>query len=484
MYNDLREFLAELRKRNEVIEIAKNVDPQFEIGDICRKVNDIEGPALLFRNIKGYPGWVVVANVLGTLDRIALAMKSSLDKMIGEYCDRIKNKAQFPPKLVQKERAPCKEVIIRGEEIDLYKIPIPTWHPMDGGPFITIGSQITKDPDSRVPNVSMLRQMVQKKDQLGILLLPGKHTAIHYFKQKEKKEPLDFAVAIGLDPIISIVSCHNGPLDESEFNVAGALRGTPVELVKCETVDIEVPATAEIVIEGKIPPDETYLEGPFGEFSGWFAPKTTSNPPVKVTCITHRKDPIYQGLYVGKPPHEDSAITTLTFSASIFSIAKENCPGLVAYTKDPYGTGFFMGIASIRKMYPGHAKHAMHAIWGTQAGKYQKVLIVVDDNIDIHDMREVTWAICTRCRPDRDIHIERDTVASVLDPSMWPKTGIGGRIMIDATEKWEEEGNAPLNQRQKVISHEGSPYWEEIGEKGLSKYLGVDMSPWIKRKSV
>jgi UbiD family decarboxylase len=172
----------------------------------------------------------------------------------------------------------------------------------------------------------------------------------------------------------------------------------------------------------------------------------------------------------------------LTFSASIFSSAKENCPGLVAYTKDPYGTGFFMGIASIRKMYPGHAKHAMHTIWGTQAGKYQKVLIVVDDNIDIHDMREVTWAICTRCRPDRDIHIERDTVASVLDPSMWPKTGIGGRVMMDATEKWAEEGNAPLSQRQKRISHEGSPYWKDLCEKGLSNYLGIDMSPWLKSK--
>lgn len=482
MYKDLREFLDELRKRNELVDIAKEVDPKYEIGDICRKVNDMEGPALVFRNIKGFPRWFVAANVLGTIGRVALAMESSVNRMIGDYCDRVKGKDKFPPKVIPRKPAPCKEVILKEKEIDLGRIPIPTWHPTDGGPFITIGSQITKDPDSRVPNISMLRQMVQKKDQLGILLLPGKHTAIHYFKKKEKGEPLDFAVAIGVEPIISIVSCHNGPLDENEFNVAGALRGESVEVVKCETVDIEVPASAELIIEGKIPPDETYREGPFGEFSGWFAPETSNNPPVKVTCMTHRENPIFQGLYEGKPPHEDSTITTLTFSASIFSTARENCPGLVSYAKIPYGTGFFMGVAAIRKMYPGHAKHAMHAIWGTQAGKYQKVLIVVDSDIDVHDLREVIWAICTRCRPERDIHIETDSVTSVLDPSMWPKIGLGGKVMIDATEKWEEEGNAPRSQRQKVITHDGSPYWKDLCEKGLTGYLGIDMSMWEKGK--
>jgi 4-hydroxy-3-polyprenylbenzoate decarboxylase len=328
----------------------------------------------------------------------------------------------------------------------------------------------------------MLRQMVVEKERLGILLLPGKHTAIHFFKKKEKKDPLEFAAAIGVDPIVSIASCHNGPLEENEFNIAGALRGESLELVKCETVDIEVPATAELVIEGKIIPGETCKEGPFGEFSGWFAPETSNNPPAIVTCVTHRKNPIFQGLYEGKPPQEDSTITTLTFSASIFSGARENCPGLVSYTKNPYGSGFFMGAAAIRKMFPGHAKHAMHAIWGTQAGKYQKFLIVVDEEINIHDMREVVWAMCTRCRPDRDIHIETDSVGSVLDPSMWPKTGISGKVMIDATEKWEEEGNAPLSERQKVISHEKSPYWKTLGEKSLSEYLGVDMSAWEKQK--
>lgn len=477
MYNDLREFLAVLRNKNELVEVTKEVDPKFEIGDICRKVNDIEGPALLFKNIKGYPGWSVAANVIGSLNRIALAMESTVDKMIADYADRLKDKEKFAAQIISKEGAPCKEVILKGKDIDVTKIPIPTWHPSDGGPFITIGSQITKDPDSGVPNASMLRQMVQKKDQIGINPQPGKHTQIHFFKKKNKGESLDFAVAIGLDPIISIVSCHNGPLNESEFDVAGALRQDPVKLVKCETVDIEVPATAELIIEGQILP-ETCPEGPFGEYTGWFAPATTHNPPVKVTCITHRKNPIFQGLYEGKPPTEDSAITTLTFSGSILATARENCAGLVAYAKNQYGAGYMMGVGAIKKMFPGHAKHAMHAIIGTEAGKYLKVLIIVDDSINVQDIREVIWAITTRCRPERDIQLEKDAPGSVLDPSMYPKSGICGRIMIDATEKWEEEGNAPFAQRQKVISHVDSPYWKDLSEKGLSKYLGVDLSKW------
>ena len=480
MYKDLQHFLSILKEHGELVEIDKEVDSNLEIGDICRKVNDVEGPSLIFNNIKGYQGWRVAANVLGTLPRVALAMESSVDQMVHEYCKRVKKKDQFPPRIVSKNDALCKEVVLNGKDIDLGKIPVPRWHPTDGGPYITIGAQITKDPDSGIPNISMVRQMVEKNDQLGILLLPGKHTSIHYFKQQEKNEPLDFAVAIGVDPIISIVSCHNGPLDESEFCIAGALRAEPLELVKCETVDIEVPASSELVIEGQIIPGETYPEGPFGEFTGWFAPETNNNPPIKVSCITHRKDPIFQGLYEGKPPTEDSTITTLTFSASIFSSAKENCPGLTAYAKNPYGTGFMMGVAAIRKMFPGHAKHAMHAIWGTEAGKYQKVLVLVDDGIDVYDMREVIWAICTRCRPERDIHIETDSVGAVLDPSMWPKTGVSGKVMIDATEKWEEEGNAPQAERQKVISHESSEYWKELCEKDLSEYLGVDMSKWTK----
>ena len=216
-------------------------------------------------------------------------------------------------------------------------------------------------------------------------------------------------------------------------------------------------------------------------FWGWLAPGRENTPPMRVTCVTHRRSPIFQGLYEGKPPNEDSCIATLTFSASILARARENCPGLVAYTKNEYGTGYFWGTAAIRKMYPGHARHAMHAILATHGGKYQKVLVIVDDTIDVHDMREVVWAISTRCRPERDITIERDTPMSVLDPSMWPKTGLGGRVLIDATEKWEQEGNAPKALQQSLIDHALSPYWREIAATGLAGYLGVDLSRWLKR---
>ena len=482
MYADLRSFLDALRANNELLEIDKEVDPRLEIGDITRKVNDFDGPALLFTNVKGHPGWKLASNVLGTLNRLSLAMEAPVNRMIPEYAERLARIDAYKPVVVLRDSAPCKEVVIRGPDVDLAKIPIPTWHAEDGGPFITVGIQISKDPDTGARNASMVRQMVLGRNKLGILFLPGKHTHIHYLKKQEDNQPLDIAVAIGVDPSIEIVGTHSGPIEEDEFAVAGALRGKVVEMVKCETVDLDVPASAELIIEGRLLPNERIVEGPFGEYTGWLAPQTKDNPPMQVTCITHRKNPIFQGLYEGKQPNEDSYLGALAFSASILAKARENCPGLVAYAKNPYGTGYMWGTAAIKKMYPGHAKHAMHAILGTHGGKYQKVLIIVDDTIDVHDMREVVWAISTRCRPERDVMIERDTPISVLDPAMWPKTGLGGRILIDATEKWEEEGNAPKNLRQTLINHELSPYWREINAKGLASYLGIDVASWMKKQ--
>lgn len=480
MHADLRSFIDTLRANNELLEVAKEVDPRLEIGDITRKVNDVDGPALLFSNVKGHPGWRLISNTLGNLNRLSLAMQAPVNRMIPEYAERMANKNAYAPVIVPRDKAPCKEVILKGADIDLGRIPIPLWHPEDGGPFITVGIQISKDPDSGARNASIVRQMVLGRDRLGILFLPGKHTHIHYLKKQKDNQPLDIAVAIGVDPIVEIVGTHAGPIEEDEFAVAGALRRKAVEMVKCETVDLEVPASAELIIEGQLLPHERIVEGPFGEYTGWLAPQTKDNPPMQVTCITHRRDPIFQGLYEGKPPNEDSYLGALAYSASILSKARENCPGLVAYAKNPYGTGYMWGTAAIKKMYPGHAKHAMHAILATQGGKYQKVLIIVDDTIDVHDMREVVWAISTRCRPERDVMLETDTPISVLDPAMWPKTGLGGRILIDATEKWEQEGNAPEHLRQKLINHEMSPYWKEIEAKGLDKYLGIDLSRWMK----
>lgn len=482
MYNDLREFLAELKKRNELVEITKEVDTKFEIGDVCRRVNDVEGPALLFRNVKAHSDWTVVTNVLGTLNRLALALETPSKQMVTEYCERIKEAGMFGPVIISREKAPCKEVIKMGPEVNLNEIPIPIWHPGDGGPYISVGVQITKDPDSGVRNASIVRQMVQRRDQLGILLLPGKHTAIHFRKKEKTHAPLDIAVAIGVDPVIEIMGCHKGPLEEDEFAVAGALRRKKIELVKCETVDLEVPATAELVIEGQLLPGEPYPEGPFGEFTGTLGPATDNNPPMKVTCITHRRNPIYQGLYVGKTPNEDGYLGALTISASILAKARRNCPGLVAYAKSPYGPGTLWGIAAIKKTHPGHAKEAIGAIWKTQPSQnlseaFMRFLVIVDDDINVHDLKEVTWAISTRCRPERDIFLERDGGVGISPLATDSGAGFSGRVMMDATEKWEEEGNV---QRQKLINHWDSPYWKELNEKGLSRYLGVDMSMWEK----
>lgn len=481
-FPDLRHFLRVLEERGELVTIDKEVDTELEIGDIVRRINNVEGPALHFRNLKGYPGWTLVANVVGSLERTALAMETSVETMIQEYSERIKDIDAFKPVLVPASEAPCKEVILKGDDIDMWAVPVCKWHPRDGGRYIGFGIQITKDPDSGVPNASIVRQMVQKRDQISILLQPGKHTQIHYFKKSQRGEPLHFAVAIGLDPILTIVGCHNGPLDEDEFAVAGALRREPVKMVKCETVDVEVPASAELIIEGIINPRETAEEGPFGEFSGFYTSQTKTNPFVKVTCITHRRDPIYQGTLEGRPPNEDNMFHTLPYSASILSDASKICPGITHFYMNPYGSGFFYGVASIKKMYPGHGRQAMHSIWATQGGKYLKTLIVVDDAINVFDANEVTWAMSVRTRAERDVVIERGDITSLLDPAVYPRGGIGSKLGIDATEKWPAEGGAPAELAYRLIDHSESPFWAKMDEVGLEKYLGVDLSKWKKGK--
>ena len=482
-YTDLRHFLGELAKRGELLVVDKAVDTDLEIGDIIRKINDFEGPAVHFRNLKGYPGWTLVANVLGSLERTALAMETTVDRMIPEYVERMRNVDEFKPVLVPRDEALCKDVILKGEQIDCWEIPICKWHPRDGGRYIGFGIQITKDPDSGVPNASIVRQMVQKRDQISILLQNGKHTAIHYFKKNRKGEPLDFAAAIGLDPVLSIVGCHNGPLDEDEFAVAGALRREPVRMVKCETVDVEVPAFAELIIEGLIMPGEVAEEGPFGEFSGFYTSQTKFNPYVKVTCITHRRDPIYQGTLEGRPPNEDNIFHSLPYSASILAEARVSCPGLTAFYMNPYGSGFFYGVASIKKMYPAHAHQAMHAIWASQGGKFLKQLIVVDDYINVYDPNDVTWAVATRTRAERDVLIEPGAITSLLDPAVFPRGGVGSKLGIDATDKWPQEGAAPAELAYSLIDHSESPYWAKIEEVGLDLYLGVDLAPWLKYRA-
>ncbi|MBI3089350.1 MAG: UbiD family decarboxylase [Candidatus Tectomicrobia bacterium] len=480
MYNDLRHFLKVLTGQGEIVQVSRQVSIVQEIGDICRRVSDMEGPALLFTNLAGYPGWSLCANAVGTLRRTALAIESTVEAMVAEYARRIEGGKLLPSVTVPAHAAPCKEVILR--DVDLTKLPIPTWHLKDGGPYISFGVQISKDPDSGVPNASIVRQMVLGPKRLGILLLPGKHTMIHFEKQRQRGRDLELAAAIGVEPTVTAAALHSGSLDEDEFAVCGALRGQPLEMVRCETIDVEVPAHAELVIEGRLLHNETAAEGPFGEFTGYYTKRTDTNPAMEVTCITHRRNPIFQGTYEGKPPNEDNIFHILPYSASVYAEASRLCPNLVSFAFDPYGSGFIYAVAAIDKLYPGHAHHAMHAVWATQSGKYIKVLIVVDKDINIFDHRAVTWAIATRFQPGRDLVLDPRGIGSQLDPAAWPKSGIGGSMGIDATQKWEQEGGPPKGSEQELISHAASPFWREIERLGLGSYLGVDLSRWQGRR--
>ena len=467
---DLRSFLKVLEEKGDLLKIKNSVSLKWEIGDINRQVNDELGSALYFENIKECSDAIVVTNVLGSPARVAWALGCEQDEVVQTYLERCEN--THVPVRIAPESAPCKEVIIPGKQVDLYKLPIPVWHPKDGGPYITMGIQITKDPETGVPTASIIRQMVVGKQEICIQLLPGKHIYMQYQKQKEQGKPLEIAIVIGTGPALIFAATFPGTADENELAIAGGLMQESLEVVKCETIDLEVPAHAEYVIEGILLPDKLQDEGPFGEFTGYYSSFQKQHPVMQVTCITHRKNPIFQGTYEGKPPVEDAVFKTVPYSATILRDAGRLCPFLLDVYVTVMGGCCMNAVAKIRKSYPGHAKQAMHAIWGTHIGKYIKNLTIVDHDVDIRDAGQVECAVAFQVQPHRDFTIESYGTCMVLDPSIG-STRVTSKSGIDATRKLPEEGGPALTEQALEIDHSLSLYWRKIQEKGLKEYLGI-----------
>ena len=306
-FEGLREFLYFLKDRNELVRVTREINPNsYEISSILDRVKRLSGKTLIFENLKNFDV-PLCANVLGSSKHVSMALETTEDQIFPEW-KKTKISCWLSPTCLSE--GPCHEMIVKREDIDLFRYPILKWHPYDAGPYITLGALISKDPETKQQNMGFYRLMVQGKKQLGINLLEGRHAELHLKKAEAKGHPLEVAVAIGLDPAVTLAAATDLEFGQDELAFAGSLRGEPVKVVKCKTVDVEVPASSEIVLEGEISARVRVLEGPFGESTGFYG-KTHYKPVLKLKTITHREKPIFQATYTRKRPSEENFITSL-----------------------------------------------------------------------------------------------------------------------------------------------------------------------------
>jgi len=433
-YRDLRAFLERLEKEGELLKVEAEVDLMYEVGAVCRLALDRGGvdgnKALYFSHPKGHSHSLAV-NLLSTRKRYCLAFECDPDEVHQEWVRRTKN--PIPPRIVKD--GPCKEVIHVGKEVNLFQLPIPTWNDGDGGPYITFPCHISKDPDTGIRNAGMYRAMVHDERTLGILAAPYRHIRHHWEKAHAQGSSFPVVIAVGLDPTIYAATVASFPFGVDELAMAGALRGEPVEMVPCETIPLEAPATAEVVIEGEILPGTLREEGPFGEFTGYYGDRAPQ-PIIEVKAITHRKDFVFQGTYTGLPHNENCVVTGISNEAEIM----RQCPlpGIRKVHFTSGGGGYLHVVVSIKKPYDGYGKMVGLSVLGTTPGRTVKIVTVVDDDIDPTDLAQVDWAVTTRVRVDRDVEIIKDLSANVLDPTMILNEKRGGsradKMVIDATK--------------------------------------------------
>lgn len=424
-FNDLREFLTFLENKSELLTTKKPVDVKFEISAYIRKTSDEHGPALLFENVKDF-NIPVLGGVFATRERAFLALETSPQ----DYVNRFHNALDrlIPPKLVSE--APCKDVIRTGKDVDLTTLPIPTFSEKDPAPFITLGICISRDPKTGGKNTSIYRLQLKGRNRLGIM---AQQLVRQLMEAESIGKGLPIAIAIGTDPVLPLATQWMAPYGTDELALAGAIRGAPVEVVKGETVDLEVPATAEIVIEGNVLPNVREEEGPFGEVSGYYTP-SNPKPVIEVSAITHRKNPIYQAALTGMPTTENHILKQLPLEATYYWQLKKEFPGVTAVHFPAAGTVGMTCVIAMKQAYECEARNVIAAMIGTRRNK---ITVVVDDDIDITDMEKVWWAIATRTQADEDVIVFPRVVATAMDPSV-RKLRVGSSLGIDATVPFGE----------------------------------------------
>ena len=452
-YRDLREFIRKLEKEGELKRITAEVDPVLEISEITDRVTKAGGPALLFERPKGSAHPLLI-NMLGSQRRVNLALEvdqiEDVAERIRSYLDLqspqgLLDKLKMLPKLAEigaffpktVKSGPCKEVI-RKSEFSLLEFPIQKCWPQDGGRFITWPLVITKNPETGKRNVGVYRMQVFDDRTTGMHWQTQKHGAEHFRRARSKygEGKLDVAVAIGSDPATCLSGVLPIPPDLDEMMFAGFLRREPVEMVACETVDLEVPANAELVLEGYVDLNEFRTEGPFGDHTGFYSLKG-EYPVFHVTCMTHRRDPIYLATLVGPPPQEDYFMGHAV-ERIFLPVMKMQYPEIVDVAMPAEGIFHNLMIVSIRKSYPGHARKIMSAIWSLGQAMFTKVVVVVDHDVDVRNFREVVWKALCAIDPERDVQFVFGPV-DTLDHAARMQD-FGSKMGIDATRKWPSEG--------------------------------------------
>ncbi len=457
-YKDLRDFITQLEQQNQLKTIDIPIDPYLEITEICDRTLKAQGPALLFRQPKNST-IPVLANLFGTPERVAMGMGENsvaalreIGKLLAflkepeppkgmkdawEKLPVFKQVLNMAPKMIS--RAPCQANQWVGSEVDLEKLPIQTCWPGDIAPLITWALVVTKGPYKKRQNMGIYRQQVITKNKVIMRWLAHRGGALDFkdWQQAHPSEPFPIAVALGADPATILAAVTPIPDSLSEYAFAGLLRGSRTELTQCKTHDLQVPASAEWVLEGYIYPDEMATEGPFGDHTGYYNEVETF-PVFTIERITYRDQAIYHSTYTGRPPDEP-AILGVALNEVFVPILQRQFTEIVDFYLPPEGCSYRLAIVSIKKQYPGHAKRIMFGVWSfLRQFMYTKWIVITDDDINIRDWKEVIWAITTRMDAKRDSVLIDNTPIDYLDFAS-PVSGLGSKIGFDATNKWQGE---------------------------------------------
>ena len=484
-YHDLRNFIAQLEKLGELKRITVEVDPKLEMTEICDRVLKAGGPAILFERPKGY-AMPVLANLFGTPRRVALGMgeenvsalrevgkllaylkEPEPPKGLKDAWDKLpvlKQVMNMAPKLLSS--APCQEVVWQGKDVDLARLPLQTCWPDDVAPLITWGLTVTRGPLKTRQNLGIYRQQLLGSNKLVMRWLAHRGGALDFRDHCDKNpgQPFPVAVVIGCDPATILGAVTPVPDSLSEYQFAGLLRGAKTELVKCIGSDLQVPASAEIVLEGVIHPGETAQEGPFGDHTGYYN-EVAEFPVFTVERITQRRDAIYHSTYTGKPPDEP-AMLGVALNEVFVPLLQKQFPEITDFYLPPEGCSYRMALVSMKKQYPGHAKRVMFGVWSfLRQFMYTKFILVTDDDVNIRDWKEVVWALTTRVDAARDTLIVENTPIDYLDFAS-PVAGLGSKMGIDATHKWpgetQREWGRPIVMDE-AIKRKVDEMWGSLG---------------------
>jgi 4-hydroxy-3-polyprenylbenzoate decarboxylase len=483
-YQDLRDFIQQLEAKGELKRIQHEIDPYLEMTEIADRTLKAGGPALLFENVKGHT-IPVLANLFGTPDRVAMGMGQTsvtalrdVGKLLAflkepeppkgfkdalNLLPTYKKVLSMAPKSIKK--APCQEVVVEGDDVDLTQLPIQHCWPGDAAPLITWGLTITRGPHKERQNLGIYRQQVLGKNKLIMRWLSHRGGALDFQEwcQQNPGERFPVSVALGADPATILGAVTPVPDSLSEYAFAGLLRDSRTQVTQSVSNDLQVPAHAEMILEGYIEPGEMAPEGPYGDHTGYYN-EVDEFPVFTVTHITHRKDPIYHSTYTGRPPDEP-AVLGVALNEVFIPLLQKQFPEIVDFYLPPEGCSYRLAVVTMKKQYPGHAKRVMMGVWSfLRQFMYTKFVIVCDDDVNARDWKDVIWAMTTRMDPARDTTMVEHTPIDYLDFAS-PVSGLGSKMGLDATNKWPGETNREWGEpivMSEAVKQRVDSLWDEL----------------------